>query len=194
MNLGGNTLSDIWVRWGALTKSLISTRIAVERERAFWDDLDFTEKSRLRLKTSVRDSRLDVKLVDHVDALDDESTVLAGTFVLSYALAEAEAIAKLGLDPRTTYGVEDWGSRLLLNAGRTWSDVPDGLAGAVEVAVVRDLVVHGRTTLDAYDCARLTQAGCVSHSVGDAVVLDYARVDEYRGRLRNLLTAGGLGA
>ncbi len=191
MNLGGNTLSDIWTRWGALTKSLISTRIAVERERALWDDLDVTEKSQLRLKTSARESGL--TLVDHVEALDDESTVLTATFVLSYALAEAAALNRLGYDFRAGYGVEDWGSRLLLDAGRSWSDVPDGLSGAVEVAVIRNLILHGQTQVDVQSCVRLATAGCISYSVGDPVTLDYEQVEIFRRRLRDLLTAGGLG-
>ena len=191
---GEKRLSDIWVRWGALTKSLISTRIAIEREKSFWRDLDFTSKAQLRLKNAVRDSKLTVKLAEHVEALGDEDTILAATFVLSYALAEAEALDRLHLDARHTSGVEDWGTRLLLGAERTWSDVPDGLAGAVEVGVVRNLIVHGETTLDAKSHTRLVKAGCMTYQVGDRIHLDYAQVAAYRTRLRNLLTAGGLGA
>ncbi|WP_248148965.1 hypothetical protein [Microbacterium aoyamense] len=184
-------MSDIWVRWGALTKSLISTRIAVERERALWDDLEVTEKAELRLRTPVREAGLTV--VDHVEALDDESTVLTATFVLSYALAEAAALNRLGIDFRAGLGVEEWGTRLLLDAGRTWSDVPEGLSGAVEVAVVRNLILHGQTEFDVQSCVRLATAGNISHAVGDPVVLDYAQVELYRGRLLDLLTVGGLG-
>lgn len=43
-------MADIWDRWGALTRSLISTRIAVERERSFWEGLNFTNRSQLKIK------------------------------------------------------------------------------------------------------------------------------------------------
>ena len=187
-------MSDIWVRWGALTKSLISTRIAIEREKSFWQEAEHVDASRLKLKAPAHDSKLTVKLPEHVEALDDEDTLLSATFVLSYALAEAEALTHLGLDARYTAGVEDWGTRLLLSAERTWSDVPGGLTGAVEVGVVRDLIVHGQNTLDERSHARLVKVGCMSYKVGDRIHLDFARVARYRTRLRDLLTRGGVGA
>ncbi len=186
-------MSDIWVRWGALTKSLISTRIAIERERSLWQDLDVTNTSQLKLKAAAHDSKLTVRLAEHVEALGDEDTILAATFVLSYALAEAEALTHLRLDARHTSGVEDWGTRLLLGAERTWSDVPDGLTGAVEVDVVRNLIVHGQTTLDEQSHTRLVKVGCMSYQVGDRIHLDFAQVAMYRTRLRDLLTTGGVG-
>lgn len=81
-------MSGLWVRWGALTRSLISTRIAVERERSFWERLNFTNRSNLKIKAKARGGAFTIRSVDHVNAVDDEGTVLAAALVLSYSLAE----------------------------------------------------------------------------------------------------------
>src|SRR5690349_16342539 len=121
---------------------MISTRIAMHRERLFWEQSDFSNRSQLRLKATVRESKHPVRLVDHVHALEDEGTLLAATFVLSYALAESATLEHLSLDSRHVGGIEDWGGRLLQRAGATWIDVSGGLEGAVELGVVRNLLVH----------------------------------------------------
>lgn len=187
-------LTNIWERWGALTRSLISTRIAMDRERSFWENLNFTNKSQLKLKATPRGSnRVTVRLVDHVTALEDEGTVLAATLVLSYALAESAALDQLGLDARQVSGIEDWGTRLLRAAGKGWSEVADDLAGAVEVGVVRNLVAHGQSTVDAKSHTRLLKAGCVDYAVGDSIQLGYEELGAFRNRLKSLLTVGGVG-
>lgn len=186
-------MADIWDRWGALTRSLISTRIAVERERSFWEGLNFTNRSQLKIKAQARSGRYTIRLVDHVVALEDEATVLAATLVLSYALAESAALDKLSIDSRQVAGIEDWGARLLRSASRDWDAVEGGLAGAAEVGVIRNLVSHGAGSIDEKSHARLIRAGCLDFSAGGAVTLDYDRVGLYRTRLRSLLIAGGLG-
>jgi hypothetical protein len=172
---------------------MISTRIAVERERQFWRGLDFTNRAGIKVKAQARDGRFTLRLTDHVDALDDESVLVSSALVLSYSLAESAILDRLGLDSRKTSGVEDWGSRLLQTVGREWSDVEAGRAGAVEVGVVRNLIVHGVGAVDAKSHARLIRAGCDRFAVGDPVVLNHDVVGEYRARLRSLLTVGGLG-
>lgn len=185
-------MNDIWARWSALTRSVISIRIATERERAFWGGLEFTNRSTLKIKASTRDGRFTVRLVDHVDALSDEGTLLAASLVLSYALAEAAAVDHLHIDARRTAGIEDWGGRLLAAAGHNWSDVDGGLAGAVEVGVMRNLITHGRATIDPSNHARLVKAGCEGRAIGDPVALGFDDLGAFRSRLRSLLTVGGL--
>lgn len=186
-------MPGIWDRWGALTRSMMSTRVAIARERAFWEQLDFTNKSTLKIKATVRETRYPIRLVDHVSALDDEGTLMAATLVLSYALAESAALERLDLESRSVAGVEDWGGRLLRASGRAWSDVVDGRAGVVEVGVVRNLVVHGQGVVDQKNFARLEMAGSPAFRLGETVELTYDRVVTYRARLRSLLTVGGLG-
>jgi len=196
--IGGTALTEvelahIWVRWGALSRSLISTRVAVERERSFWEDLNFTNKSQLKLKAGSGGQRFTIKLVDHVAALEDEGTVLAATLILSYALAESAALDRLGVDARQAKGIEDWGSLLLEHAGQDWSKVTDGLGGAAEVGVIRNLIAHGQAAVDEKSIARLKRSGSKSFRLGEPIALDYERVGIYRARLRSLLTEGGLG-
>ena len=186
-------MSDLWQRWGAITRSLISTRIAVERERRFWEGLDFTNRTSVKIKTETRDGRFTLRLEDHTAALVDESILVASALVFSYSLAESAAIERLGIESRACSGIEDWGSRLLNAVGRDWADVEGGRAGAVEIGVVRNLLVHGTDSVDDRSVARLEAAGCTRFASGDSLALDYAVVGEYRSRLRNLLTVGGLG-
>lgn len=187
-------VSALWSRWGALTRSLISTRVAVERERSFWESLNFTNRSNLKIKAKVRGGGFTIRLVDHVRALDDEGTVLGAALVLSYSLAESAATDHLGLDSRRVAGIEDWGGRLLKSANASWSQVEGGLAGAVEVGVVRNLIVHGADSVDLKSHQRLVTAGCAQFEAGSPLLLDYEAVGVYRGRLRSLLMIGGLGS
>lgn len=155
--------------------------------------LNFTNRSQLKLKAQARSGKYAIRLVDHVAALEDEATVYAATLVLFCALAESAALDKLGLDSRDVAGVEDWGARLLRSASARWSAVEGGLAGAVEVGVVRSLVAHGTNAFDRCSRERLVKVGHTAFSVGQQVVLDYERVGLYRSRLRRMLITGGLG-
>ncbi|MFT3796973.1 hypothetical protein [Microbacterium sp.] len=173
---------------------MISTRVAVARERAFWDQLDFTNRSTLKLKAAVGETKYPIRLVDHVSALEDEGTLMAATLVLSYALAESAVVDRLCLDSRSVAGIEDWGGRLLRTTGGNWSSVTGGLAGAVEVGVVRNVIVHGQSTIDEKNYTRLEKAGSQAFALGDVVELTYESVVAYRARLKSLLAVGGLSA
>ena len=186
--------SALWARWGDLTRSLISTRVAIERERSFWESLNFTNRSNLKIKAKVRGGGFTIRLVDHVRALDDEGTVLAAALVLSYSLAEAAANDRLGLDSRRVAGIEDWGGRLLKSVGGGWNQVEGGLAGAVEIGVVRNLIVHGAEKVDHKSYQRLVAAGCSQFEPDSPIRIDYDAVGLYRARLKSLLMAGGLGS
>lgn len=186
--------SSLWSRWGALTRSLLSMRVAVERERSFWESLNFTNRSDLKIKAKARGGRFTIRLVDHVQALDDEGAILAAALVLSYSVAESAATDHLGLDSRNVAGIEDWGGRLLASADADWNHVEGGLAGAVEVGVIRNLIVHGAERVDVKSQRRLVAAGCSRFAPGASLALDYETVGLYRARLRSLLVAGGLGS
>lgn len=79
-----------------------------------------------------------VSLDQHIAAVDDEEVLFASVLIHSYALTEAAACDRLGLDSRSAGGIEKWAAELLLANGRSWADVFDGEAGAVEVAVIRN--------------------------------------------------------
>ena len=67
-----------------------------------------------------------------------------------------------------------------------------GLAGAVEVAVVRNAYAHGGRRIDEPSARRLLAAGKTSPTRGDLVTLDYPTVKVFRGRLRALMSLGGV--
>lgn len=184
---------EIWVRWGAITRFLKSSRLAFARERDLWNSLELTGKPDARIK--VRDGSFvySVKLPEHLAALNDERLLYEGVFLLSCALAESAAAERLGVeDQRTLAGVEDWGRRLLSAAGRDWVDVDGGYPGAIEVAVARNAISHGNRRADAKALTRLAKAGSEAWSAGEPVRLDYEAVATYRRRLASLLQTGGL--
>src|SRR4051794_25483101 len=83
------------------------------------------------------------------------------------------------MELRSLGGIEGWGTRLLTGNDRDWSEVEGGLAGAVEVAVVRDAFAHGSRTIDSLARARLLAAGARTRPVGSAVTLPYTDQREF---------------
>jgi hypothetical protein len=124
----------------------------------------------------------------------DEETLFASVLIHSYALAESAAAVRLEGDPRDFGGIEDWGTRLLATTGSTWDALNEGMAGAVEVAVVRNAYAHSGRRIDHASANRLRAAGQTAWKEDDLVVLDYATLRIFRGRLRALMGLGGLGA
>ena len=124
--------------------------------------------------------------------MDDEETLYAAVLVHSYALAEAVTCDTLGLDSRNAGGIESWGFRMLQANGRSWTDVFDGEAGAVEVAVVRNAFPHGTRLVDSAGAARLQAVGSTLHATGDSVSLTYEQLCRFRVRLRGILRYGGV--
>ena len=119
--------------------------------------------------------------------------LFASALIHSYALAETAAAERLGGDARDFGGIEDWGTRLLATTGSTGDALKDGLAGAVEVAVFRNAYAHGGRRIDEPAANRLRAVGMASPARGDLVVLDYATVKMFRGRLRTLMDRRGVG-
>ena len=81
---------------------------------------------------------------------------------------------------------------MLASAGRDWSEVKGGLAGAVEVAVVRNAFAHGSRAIDAAAETRLFDAGAKTPSAGSRVTLTYGDLREFRARLLSLLNTSGI--
>jgi hypothetical protein len=81
---------------------------------------------------------------------------------------------------------------LLQANGRSWTDVFDGEAGAVEFAVVRNAFAHGTRIVNAAGAARLQAVGSALHTAGDSVSLTYEQLCRFRVRLRGILRYGGV--
>lgn len=185
-------MATVWTEWGALTRFLESARIAFERERNIWHSLELSDREAVLITTRTGARRYEVSLRDHIGAVDNEVTLFASVLIHTYALAEDAACRHIGLDSRTSRGIETWGKQLLDAYGRDWTGVLDGEPGAVEVAVVRNAFAHGTRTIDDPSAARLAQAGSPLRSPGDSVNLTYEELRLYRDRLRSLLRTGGV--
>ena len=105
---------------------------------------------------------------------------MASVLIHSYALAETAAAERIGREVRQFGGIEDWGTRLLATTGSTWDSL-GGLAGAVELAVVRNAYAHGGRRIDESAATRLQAVGKTSPTCGDLVVLDYPTVKVFPG-------------
>ncbi len=178
--------------WRELTRFTESGRLAFNREAALWSTLQLADKKAASLQSPAGAGRYSVALDDHISTLQDHTTFHAAVLIHSYALAEFSACVQLGIDSRSAGGVESWGAALLQSNGQNWGKVLDGEAGAVEVAVCRNVFAHGSREIDAQAASRLGAAGSSLWALGDQVGLNYDDLRLFRDRLRSLLRVGGL--
>lgn len=182
-----------WDEWGRITRFFESSRIALAREASMWKSLELADPSEAYVRVTTGQSTYQVSLQDHTAAVVDTWFLYASALVSYYALAEAAAAEKLGLDDLVgCNGIEDWGERLLKAAGVGWRKDRERI-GIVEVGVVRNLIAHGDRTYSRRAVAKLSAAGLSSPPAeGDPVQLDDATFREYRSRLKGLMNRGGL--
>lgn len=186
-------LAPAWREWRRLTRFLESARLAFAREGNLWTSLELRSADEVKLSAATPHGTYRVGLQQHLEAVRDEEMLLASVLIHSYALAETAAAERLGGDARDFRGIEEWGTRLLATTGSTWGALKEGLGGAVEVAVVRNAYAHGGRRIDESAASRLRAVGRTSPARGDLIVLDYATVKVFRGRLRALMDRGGVG-
>jgi hypothetical protein len=175
-------MTTVWSEWGALTRFLESARLAYARERNLWNSLELADREAVVIVSTSGARRYEVSLSRHLSAVDDEVTLHASVLIHYYALAEAAACAHLNIESRSAGGIEAWGRQLLTANSRSWTDVLDGEAGAVELAVVRNAFADGTRTISDSDAARLVTAAASPRSAGDSVSLTY---DEAGGARRS---------
>jgi len=190
LGIGAVDAEAVWDEWLRITRFLEAARLAFAREAELWTSLETVEPVTLDVTTSKGRYRVDV--ADHLTAVQDDETLLASVLIHTYALAESAAVDHLSIGARDLGGIEDWGDRLLASENRSWRDLQDGLAGAVEVAVVRNAFAHGQRTIDASGERRLRAAGVSSWSAGDSVSLTYDQLQVYRRCLRHMLGLAGI--
>jgi hypothetical protein len=185
--------SPLFEEWGRITRFLESARLAFAREENLWTSLELSDPDDVEISASSPNGRYTVHLPQHVAAVQDEETLFASVLIHSYAFAQSAASTHLGIDSHTCGGIEDWGSRLLDGASRSWTEVRGGLAGAVEVAVVRNAFAHGSRTINEQSAHRLAAVGIASRPCGSPVNLTYVHLRGYRARLISLLHVARLG-
>jgi hypothetical protein len=179
----------VWTEWGRLTRFLESARIAFAREYDLWGALELADPASAKVRVVNGDVTYQASLVQHREAVSDSWLLYASVLLSYYALAEAAAADKLGVDDVADVGgIEAWGQRILDAATANWNAVKAGKAGAVEVAVVRNTVAHGDRFYSQRGVNRLQAAGVrPGATMGAPVLLDYTTLHEYRARLRSLL-------
>jgi hypothetical protein len=149
-------LAPVWREWRRLTRFLESARLAFARESNLWTSLELRSADEIKLSAATPHGTYKVALQQHLEAVRDEEMLLASVLIHSYALAETAAAERLSGDAREYGGIGDWGARLLATTGSTWDALKDGIAGAVEVAVVG---TRTRTAVDASTSSRQTACG-----------------------------------
>lgn len=184
---------DIWTSYRDLTRFLESTRLALTRERALWNGVEFHSPEDVVLQAEGVGgpaSKYRVKVIDHLDALADDE-VLAGLVLLKTAsLCESLFRLLLAVD-ELSGGVEVWGTNGIVLAGQQWADVLGGQAGVVDVYVHRNAVAHGTTTWTPQMVRRLQGAGGVPPALGTSVSVA-GQLEMFRARLRSLMRLTGL--
>jgi len=181
-----------WDEWGRITRFFESSRIALAREASMWKSLELADPTEAYVRVTNGQSAYQVSLRDHTAAVADTWFLYASALVSYFALAEAAAAEKLGLDDLVgCNGIEDWGERLLKAAGVGWRKDRERV-GIIEVGVVRNLIAHGDRTYSKRAVAKLIAAGVTPlPSEGDPVLLDDATFREYRSRLKGLMNRSG---
>lgn len=183
----------IWDEWKRITRFLESSRIAFDRENLLWASLEAKDKKGVSLVTKEGPSTYSVELNDHLKAIRTHDVLFSLVLGATYALAESYGRLKLGLsdDDDLSGGIEAWGKKLLAAAGHDWAKVLGGLAGMVEVSVVRNAYAHGIRTANQKMINRFTAHGLsCPWSPGDEISLTYDSVEQYRARIKSLLRLG----
>ncbi len=183
----------MWSEWDRLTRFLESARLAFAREHNLWTSLELRSSEDVKLSAAMTHGSYKVSLTKHLAAVRDEEILLASVLIHSYALAETAAVERLDGDARDFGGIEDWGRELLATTGSTWESLSEGVAGVVEVAVVRNAYAHGGRRIDELAAKRLRAVGKTQPRADEVVVLDYPTLRVFRGRLRALMNQGGIG-
>lgn len=154
------------------------------------DDADMRETSAELYAAWAQITRF---LRDTKVAAEHEGLLFDAVVLQTYALAEAHAMQALDLTAPAG-GIEQWGAALLSSTGRSWEHVSGGLAGAAEVAVTRNAIVHGGRLLTESSIERLKRAGSSRPwKPGDQIKLSRHATCEHRARLKSLLRCGGFG-
>jgi hypothetical protein len=164
--------------------------LAFAREHRVWDAVAAGDRDEVTIATPRELGNYRVPLAKHLAAVGDDEMLFASVLIHSYALAESAAALHLGLGPQIPR-IETWANRLIERMQEGWDEVKGGLAGLVEVAVVRNAFVHGNWTVSHRDGQRLARAGITSRPGGSRVTLGYHGLRDYRGRLLSVLNAGG---
>lgn len=179
--------STMWENWKKGTRFFRSARIAFEREKNLWDNIELKEPESSQVHDEEGGSSYSVSVSEHVEVMRDLDLLYTAVLIYSYSIVESEAADQLGEEIADLGGIEDWGERLLRQNDMDWGDVWGGREGIVEVAVVRNIFAHGKNVVDERSYNRLQNVGCDEWDEGDVIDLDFEMIRVYRNCLRSLL-------
>lgn len=188
-----SAVSDVWARYGELTRFLESARIAIERERSLWESADFVAAESIQIRScSIGGAgTYRVQIDQHLATLGDPET-LSGLVLLGTCSA-AEELARIALKTERlpTGGVEKWGPEALRPNGHDLNEVKGGKAQIVSVYQVRNAVVHGHRAWTEAMVSRVIAAGGSPPAVGSKVEVAPV-LATYRSCLRSFMQLTGL--
>ncbi|WNC95185.1 hypothetical protein RI103_38505 (plasmid) [Paraburkholderia sp. FT54] len=201
----------VWEDWKKLTEFFaLSDHVFGAQARA-WSGLPLADAATAELRIGSGDCKFESTGDRFATVLADRHMLATVVLLHSYglmqvAMSEAyEELAKIShanTPLRTQYlanndcianlvkngGVEVWGTQIMNDIGRDWSEVESKKAGLVEAAVVRNALAHGQRHVSQSMMNRVAQAnGTLPWPVGDAIVLSVALTKEYRHRFRSLM-------
>lgn len=161
-------VANIWREYGALTRFLESTRIALahEAERVHAEAKSGPIQS---VGIGGDPSKYEVRRSQHLEVVRDEEMLARLVLVQTTALCESLArlcVAKAG---GLEGGVEAWGSRCLEANGQAWGSVEGGQSQVVLAFVYRNAIAHGSNELTAKEIRRLETAGNSQFGAGSTI-------------------------
>ncbi|WP_417513913.1 hypothetical protein [Minwuia sp.] len=208
--------SPIWDEWGRLTRLQWSGTLAIETELDRWEAKSVGPDDNRLIRSQRSGGQYRLYLQDHLKSLQDTSLFYGLILVRSYSLMEFQAklvkymIAEdktaddaLVLDEDTLEQVADlklqgglqaWTGELMKKVGQDWSDVYGGLEGLVEIALLRNQIVHGQSRSNAVLAERARVQGAAwPFEDGALMVITFDLLHEYRGRMRSFCRIVGDG-
>lgn len=186
------TASEIWSRFGDLTRFVSSAEIAFEREAVLWRTTDLVKADSVQIRQVRGDGKGEYRAVigEHTEAVSELGT-LHGLVLLGYC-SLAEEISRLALgSQKLTGGIEQWGAAALATHDQSFDEMKGGLAGMVGTFVVRNAVAHGSTSWSKRMWDRVRKAGGNPPTVGTPIDPSTA-LTEGRPLIKNFMRCTGM--
>ncbi|CAM2161452.1 RiboL-PSP-HEPN domain-containing protein [Paraburkholderia sacchari] len=201
----------VWDEWKKLTEFFALSDHVFEAQASAWSALPLASPATAELRIGDDDFKFESKGNRYAAVLADRHMLSTVVLLHSHGLMqtsmseaydELARISHANTPLRTLYianpehitnlmkngGVESWGTQILQDLGRSWTQVEGGKAGMVEAAVIRNALAHGQQYVSQTMVNRVTQSGgTLPWGVGNPIVLDVALTKEYRHRFRSLM-------
>lgn len=207
--------APIWVAWRDLTRLQWSGRLAFANEVARLSDATGRGDAPTSVELGLAGGRYETSTAKHVAALADEHLFCSLILLRSYSLMEShakfvhhavaadpaflegpfdESALEAIEDEKLLGGVAAWSTRAIDETKQDWALVYGGRQGLIEISLVRNALAHGHVV-----CGRNMIDQFEKHALpcpfeqGEKLLVDFARLHEYRGRIRSFCRVVGDG-